>query len=224
MTKRIIKKLQFLHAGVRPRLIVAVLFAAVFFFLLPESGRMTTKFLLTWDMGVIVYLALVTIMMIRSNNVTIRKRAAAQDEKGIMILGLSVFGAAASLAAIMLELVAAKNLSGDVKGEAIGLAALTVLLSWVFMQTMFALHYAHAFYNPDSGNKDGGLEFPAKYTTPDYWDFVYFSFIIGTAAQTADINITSKVIRRIVTVQCVTVFFFNTTILALAINVGAGLA
>ena len=95
------------------------------------------------------------------------------------------------------------------------------------MQTMFALHYAHAYYNSNISNEVGGLDFPSSKarpdSRPDYWDFIYFSFIIGTAAQTADVNITSKVIRRVVTIQCVTVFFFNTTILALAINVGASL-
>jgi uncharacterized membrane protein len=218
-----IEKFPLLRAGGRPRLIAAVLLAVGLFFLLPESARITTRLLAAWDIGVAAYIALVALMMHGSNAVTIKKRAAAQDEKGIMILGLTLFGVVASLAAIMLELVTAKNLSGHAAGQAIALAAVTVMLSWVFMQTMFALHYAHAFYNADARNEDGGLEFPAKYRTPDYWDFVYFSFIIGTAAQTADINITSRIIRRIVTVQCVTVFFFNTTILALAINVGAGL-
>jgi uncharacterized membrane protein len=224
MTNRTTKIFRILRTEIRPRLAAAVLFASVFFFLLPESGRITTKLLLAWDSGIAVYLGLVVMMMIKSDNSTIRKRAAAQDEKGIIILCLTVFGAIASLAAIMLELSAAKNMSGHAEGQAIALVIATVLLSWIFMQTIFALHYAHAFYNPGAGNPDGGLEFPAKYRTPDYWDFIYFSFIIGTAAQTADINITSRSIRRIVTAQCVTVFFFNTTILALAVNIGAGLA
>lgn len=212
-----------LRSGVRPRLAAATICAALLFFWLPESSRLVTRLLLAWDFGTALYLGLVAAMMVRSDDVSIRRRAAAQDEKGIIILALTVFGVIASLAAIMMELAAAKNLSGHAEGGAITLAAATVMLSWLFMQTMFALHYAHAFYSPDEGNKEG-LEFPAQYRTPDYWDFVYFSFIIGTAAQTADINITSKIIRRIVTVQCVVVFFFNTTILALAINVGASLA
>jgi uncharacterized membrane protein len=218
-------KLPFLGSlVVRPRLLVAILLAIALFFCLPDTWRTVTKLLVDWDAGIALYLGLAALMMYQSDDKIIRQRAATQDEGSLIILGLSVSGAIASIAAIMHELVTAKALSGHAEGRAIALAAATVLLSWFFMQTMFALHYAHTYYNPDSKNEDGGLEFPVKYKTPDYWDFIYFSFIIGTAAQTADINITSRSIRRLVTLQCVIVFFFNTTILALAINVGAGLA
>ena len=210
--------------AVRPRLLLAISIAACFVFLLPENWRLITRSLSAWDMGIIFYLALTAAMMLNSDDKAIQRRAASQDESGLVILGLTLLGAIASLAAIIAELVSAKTLSGSAEEQAVALAAVTVILSWVFMQTMFALHYAHAFYNARDPGSDGGLEFPAKYNTPDYWDFVYFSFIIGTAAQTADINITSRSIRRVVTLQCVTVFFFNTTILALAINIGAGLA
>jgi uncharacterized membrane protein len=209
---------------VRPRLAIAALVACVFFFALPESWRAITKLLLSWDLGTGLYLALTAIMMGRSDEAMIRRRAASQDDGGLVILGFVVFGAIASLAAIMNELVTAKGLSGHAEGQAIALAAATVFLSWLFMQTAFAVHYAHEFYNSIREGGDGGLEFPLKYHTPDYWDFVYFSFVIGTAAATADINLSSKTMRRIVTLQCVIVFFFNTSILALAINVGAGLA
>jgi uncharacterized membrane protein len=209
---------------VRPRLLIAIVFASLLFLFLPDAWRPITKRLIAWDVGMAVYLVLAAVMMSQFDEVIIRRRAASQDEGSLIILGLTVFGAIASVAAIMHELATAKSLTGHAEWQAIALAAATVFLSWVFMQTIFALHYAHEYYNPDPGNADGGLEFPAKYRTPDYWDFIYFSFIIGTAAQTADINITSRVIRRIVTIQCVIVFFFNTTVLALAINIGASLA
>jgi len=206
---------------VRPRLMLAIAFATGLFFLLPPDWRAITRLLLGWDFGVVLYLTLTAAMMYQADNKTIKCRAEAQDEGGLIILGLTVFGAIASVTAIMRELVIAKNLTGHAEGQAIALAAATVFLSWVFMQTMFALHYAHTYYN--SRNGQGGLEFPQQYHTPDYWDFIYFSFVIGTAAATADINLTTRVMRRIVTLQCIVVFFFNTSILALAINVGAGL-
>jgi uncharacterized membrane protein len=78
-------------------------------------------------------------------------------------------------------------------------------------------------YNKRAKIKDVGLEFPDENLETDYWDFIYFSFIIGTAAQTADINITSKTFRRLVTLHCVIVFFFNMTILALTVKIGASL-
>lgn len=208
---------------VRPHLTASLGASIILFLVLPANWNLVAKLLLAWDFGVVLYLIMSIQMMMRSNAEMIRKRAALLDVGEFPVLGLTVFGAIASLAAIMFELSAAKGLSGHHEGGAVALAAMTVIFSWVFMQTMFALHYAHAFYKPTADSHQGGLEFPGKDTKLDYWDFIYFSFIIGTAAQTADVNILSKELRRVVAIQCVTVFFFNTTILALAINVGAGL-
>jgi uncharacterized membrane protein len=80
----------------------------------------------------------------------------------------------------------------------------------MFMQAMFALHYTHEFYNKGAKSQDTGLEFPDENLEPDYWDFIYFSFIIGTAAQTADINITSKNFRSLVTFMRDCIFFYMT--------------
>jgi uncharacterized membrane protein len=82
---------------------------------------------------------------------------------------------------------------------------------------MFAVHYAHEFY----AGPEEGLEFPG-HEPPDYWDFMYYSFIIGTACATADVNVTDRRMRRITTLHCIVAFFFNTTILALMVNIGAG--
>ena len=104
----------------------------------------------------------------------------------------------------------------------VALAGLTVFLSWTFMQTMFALHYAHEYYIDRNGKPAGGLDFPGD-EKPDYWDFVYFAIVIGASAQTADVSITSKIIRRLVTLHSTVAFFFNAIILALTISIGAGL-
>ena len=111
----------------------------------------------------------------------------------------------------------------ELKGgwEHIALAGGTVLLSWSFVHTIFAVHYAHEYYVGPENELAKGLEFPGK-TPPDYWDFMYYSFVIGTACATADVNITSKIMRRITMLHCVFAFFFNTTILALMVNIGAG--
>jgi uncharacterized membrane protein len=93
--------------------------------------------------------------------------------------------------------------------------------SWTFTHTIFAIHYAHEYYTGPDDDLAQGLEFPG-HGAPDYWDFVYYSFVIGTACATADVNVTSKSIRRITTLHCVVAFFFNTTILALTVNIGAG--
>ena len=225
MTQRSAKNILVLHHFmVHPRLTAAsIATCLVYFLLLPEHWRTITKLLVAWDSGTLLYLILASVMMYNSDSATIRSRAESQDDGRFIILGLTVFSAIASLAAIVAELVSAKGHIGT-SLQHVMLTGTTVILTWLFMQTMFALHYAHEFYNSHSRSNDGGLEFPGhKFYMPDYWDFIYFSFIIGTAAQTADINLTSKTFRRLFALHCVLVFFFNTTILALTINVSASL-
>ena len=211
------------HVKARPRLATAAVVGCLTWFIIPDVWRQATRLLISWDVGTGLYLLLVAGMIMRSDISKIRIRAAAQDEGRLMILLMTIFTALASLAAIVAELANAKELKGALKDEHIALAGITVLLSWTFMQTMFALHYAHEYYMEEDGKLAEGLEFPAKNHSPDYWDFIYYSFVIGTAAQTADVNITSGTMRKLATVHCMLVFFFNTTILALTVNIGASL-
>ena len=99
------------------------------------------------------------------------------------------------------------------------MATTTIVLSWVFIHTIFALHYAHDYYG-EHGNKQSGLNFPGD-DTPDYWDFVYFSLVIGMTAQVSDVAVASKLIRRTVTAHGIVSFFFNVALLALMVNVAA---
>jgi uncharacterized membrane protein len=98
------------------------------------------------------------------------------------------------------------------------LATVTIGLSWVFIHTMFALHYAHEFYD-QSGVP--GLAFPGGEQEPDYWDFVYFALVIGMTAQVADVGITTREIRLTVAAHGVVSFFFNAALLALTVNIAA---
>jgi uncharacterized membrane protein len=141
------------------------------------------------------------------------------------MLALALGAAVASVAAILAELGGAKG--GDKTHEAfsVGLTAGTIILSWLFVQLVFAIHYAHVFYlaeTTDCETHRGGLLFPGD-EEPDYWDFVHFSVVIGATSQTADISIASKEFRRIGTLHCLIAFAFNTTILATMINLAAGL-
>ena len=104
----------------------------------------------------------------------------------------------------------------------LGLTALTVLSSWVFMHLMFAMHYAHDHYRSGRQGHEPGLAFPQE-PLPDYWDFLYFSTVIGTSGQTADVSFTSKTMRRTGMVHCLLAYFYNTTVLALTINIAASL-
>ena len=121
----------------------------------------------------------------------------------------------------MAEMAAAKTLKGNGGWRHVALAALTVLLSWTLAHTIFAIHYAHEYFAGPDHELAKGLKFPGL-EPPDYWDFLYYSFVIGTATATADVNVTSRTMRRITTLHCVFAFFFNATILALTVNVGAG--
>jgi uncharacterized membrane protein len=93
----------------------------------------------------------------------------------------------------------------------------TLVLAWLFTNTIYAIHYAHlAYIQPDAG--DCGLEFPGT-RQPVYWDFVYFAFTLGMTFQTSDVTITDPRIRRVVTVHCFAAFVFNIGVLAFTINV-----
>jgi uncharacterized membrane protein len=145
----------------------------------------------------------------------IRARAAALDEAGRAVLPLALVAAMARVAVVIGEAI------GGAGGGA-ALALTTVALSWLFVHVIFAFHYAHAWYAPAAGRDAGGLIFPGG-DEPDYWDFLHFSMIIGVAAQTADVQIASKALRRISTVHSVTAFVFNTVIVALSVNLAVGL-
>ena len=119
----------------------------------------------------------------------------------------------------------AKEAHAAMKVVHIALAFVTVVASWLMVQMIFALHYAHEYYgvDEDDGARDAmGIEFPGT-LDPDYWDFLYFAIVIGVACATADANITSKGLRQIATVHCMVAFAFNTIIVALTINLTAGL-
>ncbi len=156
----------------------------------------------------------------------IRRRAIAQDEGKNTILALTLLASIASIGAIGAELGQAKALTGAARFGHVGLTAATIILSWLFVQILFAQHYAHEYFRPapSSAMDDprAGLNFPGD-EEPRYWDFFYFSAVIGTAFATADINIESRAIRRIATVHTLIAFLFNTVILALSINLAAAL-
>jgi uncharacterized membrane protein len=129
---------------------------------------------------------------------------------------LSILAALVSLAAIFLQLATGEEGRPNLWSHA--LAIVTVVLSWTFIQAIFALHYAHDFYG--TGRRANGLKFPDD-DKPDYWDFVYFSFVIGMTFQVSDVQVTNKWIRRSVVAHGVLSFFFTTTVVALTVNMAA---
>jgi uncharacterized membrane protein len=199
----------------RPRTFISILIGIVAFLLLPGSLRLVTRLLIGWDIFVACYLVLAYIMVFRCGLAHIRRNAVLQDDGRFLILLVTALGAFASIAAIVFELGAMKG-----SGPQLILATVTIALSWAMVHTTFALHYAHDYYR---GAKPGGLQFPSgdEHDHADYWDFVYFSFVIGMTAQVSDVGITDKTIRRTATAHGIISFVFNTALLALMVNIAA---
>jgi uncharacterized membrane protein len=191
--------------------------------LVPETiaGHTITRCLVGWNAGSSLYLLLVFVMMARSTPEKMRWRARLQDEGRHAILVLVSLSTVAVLVAIAAQLAHAREAHGVLKAAHIGLACVTVITAWLFTQTMFALHYAHEFLMCREGQSPA-FEFPGT-DAPDYFDFMYVSCVVGTSGQTADVSFSSSRIRRVGLMHCVLAFFFNTTLLALTINVAAGL-
>src|SRR5215468_2298900 len=199
----------------RPRLFLAILLGLAVLTFLPAEWRLATRSLMAWDIAVGLYLVLAFRLMTNSDVDRIRRRAARQDEGRITILVLVVASAMASLLAIVAELGGANR-----QPMHLALAAVTILLSWAFIHTIFAIHYAHEYYG-GKAHKGGGLNFPGD-EPPDYWDFVYFSFVVGMTSQVSDVAVTSSAFRRLVAAHGVVSFIFNATLLALTVNIAAG--
>lgn len=202
----------------RPRLLIAAAAGILAAVLLPD-WRVSTRVLGAYDIAVALHLVLVWSMMGFSSHADLQRRADREDVGAVVVLGLTIAAAIVSFAAIAAELHAIKNL-GESSGPRLALAGGTILLSWVFVHTVFALHYAHDYYAGEDDRQ--GLKFPGD-RKPDYWDFLYFAFNLGAAAQTSDVMIEARRMRRFVLAHTILSFLFNTTILALAINVGASL-
>jgi uncharacterized membrane protein len=199
----------------RPRTFLAVAVGIVAFFLLPGALRLVTRMLIGWDVFIAAYLLLVYIMMYRCGLAHIKRNAVLQDDGRFLILLVTALGAFASIAAIVFELGASHHSVPE-----LALATVTIALSWAAVHTTFALHYAHDYYR---GAKPGGLQFPSgdQHEHADYWDFVYFSFVIGMTAQVSDVGITDKTIRRTATAHGIISFVYNTALVALMVNIAA---
>jgi uncharacterized membrane protein len=183
---------------------------------------LTTRLLLGWDIGVALYLLLIYATMSRCDIAHIRRRAAEQDEGAFAILLMTMAATFASLIAIVFALGGSKSAPHEQAAVLVGLTIGTILLSWFFVHTIFALHYAHEYYGERRDGIIGGLNFPGD-DDPDYWDFFYFSLVIGMTSQVSDVAITSKGIRRLATMHGALSFFFNVTVLALTINMVSSL-
>jgi uncharacterized membrane protein len=210
----------------RPRLFIVTALAIATGFWLPReiAHEPVSRWLIAWNVGTWLYVILAGVMMDRSSEHQMRRRAQLQDEGQLVILCMVAVATVASLVAIAGELAVVKDMHPGFRRELhIGLAGSTVLSSWAFIQVMFTLHYAHDYYAAKCHGRRPGLEFPGGEQDPVYGDFFYFSAVIGTSGQTADVSFVTKEMRRIGSMHCILAYLFNTTVLALLINIGASL-
>jgi len=206
----------------RPRLVISSAAGALAFLMQSPEFALSTRILIAWDLGAGLYLILAWLMIGRASVEHMTWRARVQDDGAAVVLFLTVAAAIASLAAIVLELSGVKTGMPFRRNAHLLLVALTFVASWLLVHTSFALHYAHGFYV--ALGKDGAapLEFPRQ-NAPVYMDFMYFSMVVGMTSQTADVGIATTPMRRLVMAHGLIAFVFNTTLLALTINIVAGL-
>ena len=206
----------------RPRMMSAVAIGIAAGVLVPHIDRAVTRVLIGWNVGVWLLLALIAWLMREADHERMRRAAIAQAESAPTVLAVIVVAAIVSIAAIIIELSGAKGPGGSHPLPRVLIALMTIASSWLLLPTLFAMNYASLYY---AGSDGAGLQFPDTEPGfhPDYTDFLYFSFTIAVAAQTADVAISTNPMRRLVLLHAVLSFIFNTTILALAINIAASL-
>ena len=217
---------QLLHRPIslHPRLWLSLALMGLSYALLPQWWQIlaSTRVLLAWNIGAVFYISLSLWRILRASFDHIQDRAELEDDGRFFVLTVVIASSAAILFSVPGQMAAIKGHTGTLLGAAhLALAIGTVMSAWAFTQISFAFHYAHDYYRAQGQGKAGGLIFPET-TLPLYADFLYFSCIIGTSAQTADININARPMRLLVLLHCVQAFFFNTMILAIVINMAAG--
>lgn len=208
------------------RLLAAFAIVAACLALLPGSFPDAVRVAMAWDIGVLFFLAFTWWVIEHCPRSEMRQTVLENDQGrvGVLLIVLAAIGA--SIAAIFFLLEKPKETVGSPPVMHVLLAVLTIVCSWFMTHVMFALHYAHRFYrdDPSTQEKDatGGLAFP-RTPAPDYWDFLYFSFVIGMTSQVSDVQVTSHAMRHLVLWHGVLSFAFYTIVLALSINIVAGL-
>jgi uncharacterized membrane protein len=207
------------------RLLFSIGIALAVFFAQPGWVHLQTRLVVAWDISTISFLALIWAVISTASPEQTNQNATREDQSRNAILILVLIADTVSLGAVGL------NTHGVPKVDMVGhliVSIIAIICSWLLVHTMFTLHYAHHYYRAGLLNTDaepdeaGGLGFPGE-DPPNYLDFAYFSFVIGMTSQVSDVQITSPVMRRLALIHGVLSFAFNTIILALSVNILAGL-
>jgi len=210
---------QLIHT--RPGLITAITTGLIVGFTLPPYWSFLTRALIGWNVTVWFYLCLMGWLMTRASHIKVRQLAEQEDKSAAVILAIMSVAAVTSLAAIILELSTVKSLPLSYRLMHYAFTGSTVFGSWCLVAVLFTFHYARIFYRSPSENR--ALRFPNNEENLNYWDFLYFSFTIAVAAQTSDVTVLTRSMRKTVLAQSILSFLFNLAILGLSINIAASL-
>jgi uncharacterized membrane protein len=208
----------------RPRLFIGFACGVAAYGLIPPIFGLQPRAIVAWGLGVSVFLVLTAILFLGEHQDRMASDAERQEEGEWTIFFLTVAGVSVSIIAIIHEFSASKGVPPAQRNLHLAIVAFTLLASWLMLHATFALRYAHEFYEKPSGAADyqRGLQFPGE-DNPDYLDFMYFSLVLGMTFQVSDVQITSRKLRRVAALQGLLSFLFNTIIVALTVNLAAGL-
>ena len=206
-----------------PRFFVAIAVAAIAYVASAHRVAPPTRNVIAWDAGAFVYLAGIATMFARSAPDAMPRNAKRQQEGEWTIFWVTLGAIVFSFTAVLDALAGTSHLPAPVVDARVSLVAATLLLSWILTQTVFAMRYAHEYYERMAdGSLKKGLQFPSE-DEPDYWDFMYFAVVLGMTFQVSDVQIANRGLRRLATVHGFLSFLFNTVIIALTVNLAAAL-
>jgi uncharacterized membrane protein len=202
------------------RLAIVVAVAVVVYAMGPAVVPIANRVLVTWNAASLTYLAVYWLTIMQADAVLTRRRAGTYDQTAFIILLLVTTAACASVVAIGFVMGDVKALDCWPKALHLGLSIAALLLSWMLIHTVFAFHYARRYYAPASVREGSarGLKFPGV-DEPDYFDFAYYSFVLGMTSQVSDVSVTTPQMRRTTLAHGVLSFLFNIAVLAMSINV-----
>ena len=207
------------------RTAISIVAGVLAYLLLPDEPGFTTRSVIAWDLGAFVLLVFAAVLFSREgDDASMEDNALQQQDGEWTMFWVTLAGVAFSFVALTSVLAEAKDIHTFARSLRVGLVAATLLISWLTTHLIFAIRYAHEYYTTSRGAEkiDGGLVFPGD-DTPDYWDFVYFSLVVGMTFQVSDVQITSRKLRRLATLHGLIGFLFNTIIVALTVNIAASL-
>ncbi|RYY15135.1 MAG: DUF1345 domain-containing protein [Cytophagaceae bacterium] len=212
------------HTPTTYRLLLGLAAAGATWLLVPTGLGTLGRLVAAWDAFGVVLLLLLWAAITTADADRIRTVAATEDLSRTLSSLFVLVAAGASLLAVVALLRTTHGLHGTTLAWHLGLSLVAVAAAWLLVHTVFTLRYAHLYYDAnDDGSDVGGLDFPGQDPEPDYLDMAYFAFVIGMTAQTADISISSRNLRRVALLHGLIAFVFNTSLVALVVSGVAGI-